>query len=782
MTPPSTQKQIGATFAALCLILLTIGGLSFFGLRAIERHNDAQQFRSLNKLAAIDHIAQDAGVLQVKILRQILEADPNEISALDQDISRLARVNAAEIQDYQKLIDTASERRLYQQAAEERRIYWAATTNLMVFSRVNDDARAIHLAINQQLPYYDHYVAGLNELIDTVESAVHKNASVTSRYIAGVRSANDILVVLAIGVALAAGLAVARVGRTLRSDNRTLQSEIQERKKAEQQISLECAITRSVAESATAAECAGKVLEKICQTSRYDFGALWLVDHRSDVLRCEEVWPRRSATYAPLADAIAKTNFAKGVGLPGRVWTSGQAAFIPELQENNFVRFPAAHASHLRRAFAIPLITSKGIVGVAEFFSRGIDQNDESVLRLCANAGSLLGQALELKRVQEQLFHSQKMETVGKLAGGIAHEFNSIMTAIIGQSEMMLHDLPSSHPLTRNASEISKAADRAAGLTRQLLAYGRKQILNPEVLDLNKIVTGMENMLHHLMGNSTDVLLAPGPGNKWIKADAGQLEQVIMNIAMNAVDAMPNGGKLTLETSCVPLDDTYTDRVPDLHPGAYVMLAITDTGTGMSDEVKAHVFEPFFTTKGIGKGTGLGLSTCQGIVKQSNGHITVYSEAGRGATFKIYLPQVEPDTAAPIRPAGAAQLPTGGETILMVEDDPALREMASGLLERLGYRVLAATDGLDALHVIQRPGIGHVDLLFTDVVMPHMSGKELSERIRSLYPRTKILFTSAYTENAIVHQGVLSPGIVLLQKPFTPGSLARKIRDVLDGK
>ncbi|MEY2428506.1 MAG: two-component system, cell cycle sensor histidine kinase and response regulator CckA, partial [Verrucomicrobiota bacterium] len=386
----------------------------------------------------------------------------------------------------------------------------------------------------------------------------------------------------------------------------------------------------------------------------------------------------------------------------------------------------------------------------------------------------------ERKRLEAQLLQSQKMETVGKLAGGVAHEFNSIMTAIIGQSELLLNDLPTGNPLCKNATEIRKAADRAATLTRQLLAYGRKQILQPEILDLNSVLAGMESTLRHLMGRGADVCIALAPGLKAVKADAGQIEQVIMNMAMNAADAMANGGKLTLDTANVTLDQEYVSRFPELKAGEYVMLAITDTGAGMSEEVMARAFEPFFSTKGVGEGTGLGLSTCYGIVKQSGGHITVYSEPARGSTFKIYLPQVELQAKVPIQRLDSPGLPRGTETILLVEDDPALRDMAATMLRRLGYTVLAAANGIEALSLKQQSEVGHIDLLFTDVVMPHMSGKELSERVQALYPHTRILFTSAYTANAIVHQGVLNKGVALLQKPFTPSALACKLREVLD--
>jgi two-component system, cell cycle sensor histidine kinase and response regulator CckA len=384
------------------------------------------------------------------------------------------------------------------------------------------------------------------------------------------------------------------------------------------------------------------------------------------------------------------------------------------------------------------------------------------------------------KRFEAQMFQSQKMETVGKLAGGIAHEFNSILTAIIGQSELLLADLPAGSPLTNNAVEISKAAGRAATLTRQLLAYGRKQFLQLETLDLNQVLATMEGMFQHLMGGDVDMQIVPAPDLQAVRVDAGQMEQVIMNLVINARDAMPKGGKLTLETANVSFDPDCLGRSPEFQPGDYVMLAITDTGAGMSAEVKAHVFEPFFTTKDVGQGPGLGLATCYGIIKQSGGHISVYSELGRGTTFKIYLPQVESQTKPPIQRLDAPDLPRGTETILLVEDDPALREMAATLLRRLGYTILTAANGIEALSLKQRPGIGQIDLLFTDVVMPHMSGRELADRVQALYPRTRILFTSAYTENAIAHQGMLDRGVALLQKPFTPSALSRRLRDVLD--
>jgi PAS domain S-box-containing protein len=343
------------------------------------------------------------------------------------------------------------------------------------------------------------------------------------------------------------------------------------------------------------------------------------------------------------------------------------------------------------------------------------------------------------KQMEARLLQSQKLETVGKLAGGVAHEFNSILTAIIGQGELLRADLPAGSPLAGNVTSILQAANRASTLTRQLLAFGRKQFLQPETLDLNECLAGMQDMFHHLMGPDITTQIIPAPGLHAVRADAGQIEQVIVNMAINARDAMPNGGKLLLETANILIDGESVRVYPELKPGHYVMLAITDSGYGMSDEVRARAFEPFFSTKGVGQGTGLGLSTCDGIIKQSGGHITIYSEPGWGTTFKIYLPRVEQEPATVPPPSrDSVELPSGTETVLLVEDDPALRDMAATLLRRLGYTVWEAGNGVEALDQINNRSTEHIDLLFTDVVMPHMSGGELADLVRAISPGTKV--------------------------------------------
>jgi len=388
----------------------------------------------------------------------------------------------------------------------------------------------------------------------------------------------------------------------------------------------------------------------------------------------------------------------------------------------------------------------------------------------------------ERKLFEAQLMQSQKLETVGKLAGGIAHEFNSILTAILGQSELLLGELPVGSPQAANVMEISQAAERASGLTRQLLAYGRKQFLHPEILDLNRVIASMSVMIQHLMGAAISTQIIADPDLHAVMADAGQIEHVIINLVMNAREAMSKGGKLTLKTKNVTWDEANLNNISqfELKEGKYVMMAIADTGVGMSDAVKSRVFEPFFTTKEVGEGTGLGLATCYGIIKQSGGHVSVESEQGRGSTFRVYLPEVEAKTKLLPQRVESADLPRGTETILLVEEDPALRELAAALLTSLGYKMLVAGHASEALNLnLSRDG-RKLDLLCTDLGLPPLTGWDLVERIRVIHPDLRILFTSSFTANAIRSQDALQRDVAVLQKPFTPFALARKLREVLD--
>ena len=388
------------------------------------------------------------------------------------------------------------------------------------------------------------------------------------------------------------------------------------------------------------------------------------------------------------------------------------------------------------------------------------------------------------RNLEEQVILSQKMEAIGRLAGGVAHDFNNILTAIGGYTDLLLADLAPEDPRRRDVEEIHLAADRAAGLTQQLLAFSRRQVLQPKVVDLNALVTDIEKMLRRLIGE--DILFAtvlhPRLGN--VRADPGQIEQVIVNLAVNARDAMPDGGRLTIETRNVELDESYATEHPTVKPGRYVLLAVTDTGVGMDEETKARIFEPFFTTKVRGKGTGLGLATVYGIVRQTGGHIWAYSEPGKGTAMRVYLPQVDAP-ADPVRRSTVdpPESLRGSETILLVEDEAPVRAVTRQLLERNGYTVLEAPDGPAALALLDGGTRGAaVDLLLTDVIMPGMSGRELADQLVARQPRLRVLFMSGYTDDAVVRHGMLEPGLAYLEKPFRPPALLRKVREVLDGR
>ncbi len=383
------------------------------------------------------------------------------------------------------------------------------------------------------------------------------------------------------------------------------------------------------------------------------------------------------------------------------------------------------------------------------------------------------------RHLEDQLRQSQKMEAVGQLAGGIAHDFNNLLTAILGSTQLLLQVTPPGDVRREDVDEIRNAGLRAAELTRQLLAFSRRQVLAPKVLELNGVVANMDKMLRRLIGEDVELATTLHAEAGAVNADPGQLEQVLLNLVVNARDAMPGGGRVLIETTRALLRDELVERRHRLPPGDYACLAVTDSGAGMDESTQAHLFEPFFTTKEVGKGTGLGLATVYGIVKQSGGYIWVYSEPGRGTTVRVYLPRV-PGAAEP--PLPAPELPAlrgGHETVLLVEDAAPVRTLARRSLEACGYTVLDAADGPSAIELSARHA-GAIAVLVTDVVMPGMSGRELAERLAPTRPEMKVLYTSGYTDDAMVRQGVLNAGVAFLQKPFVPDSLARKVRDVLD--
>jgi two-component system cell cycle sensor histidine kinase/response regulator CckA len=386
----------------------------------------------------------------------------------------------------------------------------------------------------------------------------------------------------------------------------------------------------------------------------------------------------------------------------------------------------------------------------------------------------------ERRRLEAQFIEGQKMDVIGQLAGGVAHDFNNILAVIMGYSELLTSDIAPNSPLQKFTEEIRLASQRAAALTRQLLVFSRKQTVQHVVLDLNQVIQDLDQMLRRLIDANIEMVQLPEKKIGYVQADSGYVGQVLMNLAVNARDAMPNGGTITIATDNVTLDENYTREHAGALPGDYVMLSVSDTGTGMTDEVKAHLFEAFFTTKTLGKGTGLGLATCQTIVQLSGGLIDVSSELGRGTTFNVYFPRVEqlPDIVP--TPIQTGPLPRGTETLLIVEDDQSVRHLAYSVLEAQGYEVLSASNGRDALNVARDHQGSPICLVITDVIMPLMGGKVMADWLKTSFPGIKVLFTSGYTDDAIARHGVLETGIEFLPKPYTPATLVRKVRELLD--
>jgi signal transduction histidine kinase len=485
-----------------------------------------------------------------------------------------------------------------------------------------------------------------------------------------------------------------------------------------------------------------------------------------------------------------------GESLAGQVAATGRPLLL---------RDPASHPSMLpehaqamRRLgyhgmLTVPARVGDRVVGVLSFLTRreeGFSTEDLAIATAFASHAAvalensrLLHESRraydELVQTQGQLEQAQKMDAIGRLAGGVAHDFNNLLTVILGRTDILLTQIKAEDPLRRGIALIQRTAGRAAELTKQLLAFSRKQVLEAVVLDLGVVTTDMKEMLARLIGEDIALVTNLAATLGHVKADRGQIEQVVMNLAINARDAMPQGGQLVVETANADLDDEYVRRNVGSRPGPHVMLAVSDSGVGIPRELQRHIFEPFFTTKEQGKGTGLGLATVYGIVKQSGGYIEVDSEPGRGTTFRIYLPRVDSASPAAERSPRAAA-PTGGtETILLVEDEDGVRELARDILRSSGYTVLEGRNGAEGLLLGERHQ-GALDLLLTDVVMPRMSGRELAERMVSLRPELSVLYMSGYTDDAVIRHGVLGSDTAFLQKPFTPAALVQRVRETLD--
>ena len=517
-------------------------------------------------------------------------------------------------------------------------------------------------------------------------------------------------------------------------------------------------------------------------------------------------------THIHSEEQTATTSYASGLEIPGRLPgevfpLAGSATemakeaksglVIPTEDENEVTAqvpglLPVFRAG-IRSVMMIPLISRDQVIGVLNLQSIKPKAYTERELRIAERIGHQIAGAIanaqlynERRRaekekafLEEQLRQSQKMEAIGRLAGGIAHDFNNLLTVINSNSQLGLMELREWDPLKEKLDSIQKAGERAANLTRQLLAFSRRQVVEMKVIDLNTLLQDLGKMLLRVIGEDIELKIMPGSNLGRVKADPGQIEQAILNLVVNARDAMPSGGKLTIETTNMELDQEYGHTHLGVKSGQYVMLSVNDTGVGMLPEVREHIFEPFFTTKEKGKGTGLGLSTVYGVVKQSGGNIWVYSEPGHGTTFKVYLPQVDEPLEGAKKKAGREKLPGGSETILVVEDEEEVRKLAVAILKKQGYRTLEAAHGGDAFLICEQEKEG-IHLLLSDIVMPEMNGPELARRLRYFYPEIRVLFMSGYTDNAILQHGMLEKEVFFLQKPFSVDGLAGKVREVLD--
>ncbi len=511
--------------------------------------------------------------------------------------------------------------------------------------------------------------------------------------------------------------------------------------------------------------------------------------------RAEKARVEAETRYRTLVEQLATITYIAKLGLHGEwLYVSPQIEAILGFSPSEWLSEPGlwvsrVHPDDRRLVEETEEATFSGKPFRAEYrmFRRDgkvIWVNDTAAVVHDSDGNTLLHGVMvdvsERKQLETQLRQAQKMQAVGRLAGGIAHDFNNLLTVITGYAHSLLErDHPAEDEVRRSAERIGSAAARAAALTRQLLAFGRRQMLEPRVLNLNFVIADMDKIMRRLVTENIEIVTKLGANLGSVKADPAQIEQVILNLVINARDAMPEGGVLTVETANFELDRGYADEHSTVRRGPYVMLAVSDTGMGMDADTQARIFEPFFTTKEMGKGTGLGLSTVYGIVEQSEGYIWVYSEPGRGSSFKTYLPRVDQAAQAVLKPTIELSAIHGTEKILLVEDDRMVRDLAQSVLRNCGYTVIAPERIAD-MESVCREYAGWVDLLLTDVVMPGVSGRDLASSMTSLRPDMKVLYMSGYTDNAIVHKGLLDPGIWFLPKPFTPATLAAKVREVLD--
>jgi signal transduction histidine kinase len=553
------------------------------------------------------------------------------------------------------------------------------------------------------------------------------------------------------------------------------------------------AVTRVLSESRTLAEAMPRIIQAVGESLEWDLAVFWQFNERTKTLHClDHHWQVPTLSAKEFVDEMQHQTVESGMGLPGRIWGSGQPVWIRDVTlDPDFVRTDIAIKAGLHGAFGFPIRIGGEIEGVFEFFSQVVREPNSELLHVITDIESKIGQFVERRRAEEaeaQLRQVQKIEAVGRLAGGVAHDFNNLLTVIRGYSELILSRLPAGDPSQREMEEVKKAADRAVGLTSQLLAFSRSKSVDVKVLELNAIVMNMNGMLQRLIGEDIELCVDIDPQLGSIKADPGHIEQVIMNLVVNARDAMPRGGRLTIETENITVEKGSRADKLILKEGAYVLLAIKDTGQGMSEETQSHMFEPFFTTKEKGKGVGLGLSTVYEIVKRSGGTIGIESKLGEGTTCKIFFPKVG-EPFQPIQVSGGAVAEgvqettvkaVGPETILVAEDDPGVRRFVQEALRINGFEVLVARHGIEAL-IIGAKHIGPIHLLLTDVVMPQMNGPEVAEKLKIARPEIKVLYMSGYPDHPVFAQEGGKHKTAFLQKPFTPKALSQWVRAVLDG-
>jgi len=543
-------------------------------------------------------------------------------------------------------------------------------------------------------------------------------------------------------------------------------------------------VTRVLVENAPVQETRESLLHAIGESLGWSAGDFWVLDEEAYALRCTAVWHAPEAQLEGFARATRELRLRLGEGIVGRVWSTGRAQWA-EVQDPRFQRSETARCAGLKTMLVFPVTFVGRVQGVIGLYASEPLPPDPFLVETLDGIGRQLGEFTlrkqseeALARSEEQLRHVQKMEAIGTLAGGVAHDFNNMLAVISGYSELILLGETLDENTRSAIDQIRSAADRAAGLTRQLLAFSRKQLLQPRRLDLVVLTSELGRLLQRVIGEDIELVTLGGPQPSVVIADPSQLEQVLMNLVVNSRDAMPKGGKLTIEVRNVTLDARDMERHLEAMPGQYVMLAVSDTGCGMDRATAARVFEPFFTTKEPGKGTGLGLATVYGIVKQTGGEVWVYSEPGQGTTFKVFLPRADAEGSAN---AAVERSPVlGSGTILLVEDENLLRNLIQEVLSASGYEVLEASSGPEALRLFEEHQ-GPISLLLTDVVMPRMSGQVLAERLRLARPELKVLYMSGYTDDAVVRHGVQAAEVAFIQKPFSPHQLTRKVQELLRG-